>query len=252
MDKDLYFRAFGLKSGISGRYQWTFLAALLYLAAIGIASIVENSNSYRAEEGWVIALDGSESMGDTLDVGLTKFDRAKRIAKDIIAEAHPRPVAILLYSADSYLLAPFSTDYDDLLADLNVLSLDMTPISGTRPDKAIAAALPLAKQAGLNRERIILIADGVGNAQETVNPDVNVEMVLIEPQLNAQQQSWIDRLHINVVDSSLTQTQLLPSLKRGLNVGSAWLGARERVVDKSHYIILVALAFLAWILLRES
>ncbi|MBZ2168329.1 VWA domain-containing protein [Marinobacter sp. F4216] len=108
----------------------------------------------------VIVLDLSLSMLAT-DVEPNRLTLAKRKIRDILAERKGNLNGLIVYSADTHVVAPLTDDGKTIEAMLDVLDPVIMPAPGNRTDLAIAQARNLLDNGAPGRGRILLIADAV-------------------------------------------------------------------------------------------
>ena len=142
------------------------IAALGVLALSGPARLREDGIAFERLDPLVLALDLSPSV--TRGGGLAD---AQAAAAQVLQSAGGRPVGLMLYGADAYLASAPTSDTASLESLIAVLSPDILPVSGSRPDIALSQASQLfgaSGMPGLGGTDILLVSDGGGAGSRAV------------------------------------------------------------------------------------
>ena len=141
-------------------------AAIIVLALSGPARVLPGAVAYRVLDPLILLLDLSPSI--TTAPALTDLQAA---AATIMADAQGRPVGIMAYGADAYLVSAPTSDAASLQSLIAVLDRDTMPVSGSRPDIALSMAHDLfaGDVAGLGGADLIVISDGGGTDGNAVD-----------------------------------------------------------------------------------
>lgn len=137
-----------------------FIAAgVIVLALTGPARLLPGAVAYRALDPLILLLDLSPSI--TTAPALADLQAA---AATVMADAQERPVGIMVYGADAYLVSAPTSDAASLESLIAVLDRDTMPVSGSRPDIALSMANDLfaAEGVGIGGADLIVISDGGG------------------------------------------------------------------------------------------
>ncbi len=110
------------------------------------------------ESNRVIAIDVSESMGAP-DVGATRLDAAKAIAKRIVT-ADPGRVALLIFETHAEVVAPLTSDDDAAMALLDSIQTGEVSDPGTDIGAAPIRAMRLVDTDPTQKGDIVVISDG--------------------------------------------------------------------------------------------
>jgi Ca-activated chloride channel homolog len=147
------------------RLDWARFA----IAAVGIAGIVALAGPtwerlpqpvFQRKSALVIALDLSLSMGAE-DVRPSRLARARFKIADILQRRTEGQTALVAFAEDAFTVAPLTDDTHTLINQLPVLTPDIMPSQGSRPDRAVQLADQLLRQAGAGAGDVLLITDGV-------------------------------------------------------------------------------------------
>jgi Ca-activated chloride channel family protein len=110
------------------------------------------------ESNRVIAIDASLSM-DARDVGTSRLEAAKAIAKRII-DAQPGRVGLVIFESAAEVVSPLTSDGDAAEALLDSIQAGEVSNPGSDLSVALTAALRLAGGDATQRGDIVVISDG--------------------------------------------------------------------------------------------
>ena len=155
-----------LQQGENGkRSRWPLLAIALawLLAAVALAGPSfqqQQVQLYQRDSARVYVLDLSPSMNAD-DVKPSRLARARLKLLDALNTPRDGEQALMVYAGSAHVLTPLATDAKTLAAQVPVLSTDLPPVSGNRPELAFARALQLLQDAGHRNGEIVWITDGI-------------------------------------------------------------------------------------------
>lgn len=135
-------------------------AGWLALALAGPAVQRSGAIEYRALDPLILILDLSPSVvAETGPLG-----DLQAAAAEILGRAGGRPVGIMAYAADAYLVSAPTSDAASLQGLIAVLDHQTMPVVGSRPDIALSMARSLFDAEGnaLGGADLVLISDGGG------------------------------------------------------------------------------------------
>lgn len=112
----------------------------------------------------VIVLDLSASM-DAQDVKPSRLARAKFKLTDILKAIKDGQTGFVVYAGDGFILSPLTSDTDTIDNMVEVLSTNLMPLVGSKPDKGIEKAIELLDNGAAGEGDIIWITDG-GDEEE--------------------------------------------------------------------------------------
>lgn len=115
--------------------------------------------AFRNDSALVVALDLSESMNAT-DIKPSRISRARYKIADILKQRKDGQTALLVYSGDAFTVTPLTTDTATINSQLEALTTDIMPSSGSNTRIALEKAVDLLRQAGLAQGHILLVTDG--------------------------------------------------------------------------------------------
>jgi Ca-activated chloride channel family protein len=123
----------------------------------------------------IIILDLSPSML-TEDIKPSRIVRARLKIADLLRERQDGQTALLVYGANAHVVTPLTQDSKTISNLLPMLSPNLMPAQGSNTEAAVARAVQLLKDAGLNQGDLLLITDGVASdAQQTINENLQHE-----------------------------------------------------------------------------
>lgn len=114
--------------------------------------------TYQKNISRVIALDVSQSM-DTTDVSPSRLERAKYKIFDILRKITEGQTAMLVFSSESFVVSPLTSDSKTISNLVSVLNTDIVPVQGHDMTKALDKSAELLSQGGAGKGQIILITD---------------------------------------------------------------------------------------------
>ncbi len=122
---------------------------------------------FREEAALVIALDLSRSMTAT-DIKPSRLERAKLKVLDIIKARKGGQTALIVYAGSAFTVTPL-TDDDNTIANLvPALETELMPAQGTNTTDTIKLSMDLLQQAGINSGDVLLVTDGIDNADSAI------------------------------------------------------------------------------------
>ncbi len=138
-----------------------FLALLLAVTALaGPAFKRLPQPVFRDESALVVMLDLSRSM-DAADLRPSRLERARYKLEDLLEARRTGLTALIVYAGDAFVVTPLTDDVRTIRSLLAALSTDLMPVPGSRPERAVAEAVKLLRQAGLPRGDLLLVTDGI-------------------------------------------------------------------------------------------
>ncbi len=148
--------------GSGGRNWFPAMAALLIaLALIGPASEEQEGASFRNLDGLVLVMDLSESVTRS-----ERWEEALTAARQVVGQVGTRPVALVAYGGDAYLVSAFSSDHRVLGTTIAILNAETLPELGSRPERGLALARRSLSDADIIAGDVVLVTDGGGIDEE--------------------------------------------------------------------------------------
>ena len=109
------------------------------------------------EAGLVIALDLSAGMLSP-DTPPDRLARARFEITDLLRRRGDGQTALIAYAGEAFTVAPLTDDASTLETLLNALEPEIMPVSGQRPERALALADRLLRNAGLSGGDVLLVS----------------------------------------------------------------------------------------------
>lgn len=121
--------------------------------------------SFRVAQPTVVALELAQSM-DAADVAPSRLERARFKLIDAFEREPDGQMGLVIFAEEPYVVTPITDDPQVVREMANVLATDLMPGRGCRTERAIEESVALLEQSGGAGGRILLIADGAGDAPE--------------------------------------------------------------------------------------
>ncbi|MDX1431289.1 MAG: VWA domain-containing protein [Gammaproteobacteria bacterium] len=115
---------------------------------------------YRTLNARVVVLDLSRSM-DAGDIAPSRLVRARFKAVDVLRRSRDRPVGLVVFAGDGFIVTPLTQDANTLVSLLPAVDTSIMPIQGSRADLGLEQAEQLLERGGAQRGEVLLITDGV-------------------------------------------------------------------------------------------
>lgn len=131
---------------------------------------------YRRQSSLVVLLDLSRSM-DAADIPPSRLQRAKLKLRDILRQRQEGDTALIVFAATPFVVTPLTSDTRTIASQLDVMTTDLMPVQGSRPDRAIRLAQKLLKQAGATHGGVLLITDGINGPEPAALRDAIRDLV---------------------------------------------------------------------------
>ncbi|HBC57748.1 MAG TPA: hypothetical protein DCZ03_11335 [Gammaproteobacteria bacterium] len=147
------------------RTWWYGLALLWSLAILALAGPTWTQLEvpiYKSEDAVVITLDLSKSM-DAEDIKPSRLERTKLKVLRLLKERDEGLFGLVVFSDYAFVTSPLTEDKKTISNYVPALTPDLMPSQGSRPDRAILAAIELLQQAQVRTGNIFLFCDGVAD-----------------------------------------------------------------------------------------
>lgn len=132
---------------------------VLVLALAGPAVRNDRAPAFQNLDAVMLVMDMSPSVARG-----GNLDDAQAAAARILQNLGGRPVGLIVYAGEPFLVSATTSDASTLESPIAVLGPDTMPAVGSRPDRALAMARDLFAQAGIIGGDVVLISDGGGLA----------------------------------------------------------------------------------------
>jgi len=146
-----------------GRHRWPlYVAALAWLTtSVALAGPTWEKTSIPGETGrtpTVLALDMATSMDDT-DLSPSRLARARYEIFDLLEANADQQNALIVFAEEPFVAVPLTEDIQVIEEMVPLLSTDLMPGTGSRPDRAIREAMDLLQRTESGSGQIILLSD---------------------------------------------------------------------------------------------
>ena len=122
---------------------------------------------YHAPIDRVLVLDMSPSMAAT-DIKPDRITRARYAIGSLLSDMREGRVALVVFGAESHVVAPLTDDAATIEALLPALSPDILPAPGNRGGPALRVAADLLQRVGSPQGEILLLSDGISDTADTL------------------------------------------------------------------------------------
>jgi Ca-activated chloride channel family protein len=135
-------------------------AALVVLALAGPALERRDAAAFRNLDGVVFVLDASPSM-----TGSDRWPALQTMGRFGISALGSRPGALVVFGGDSYIASEMTGDHVQLGQTLSLIDAATVPDAGSRPERGLAQAAMLLREADVLAGDVVLFTDGGGLGQ---------------------------------------------------------------------------------------
>jgi Ca-activated chloride channel family protein len=147
----------------SAERRWPLAIALAaaVIALLGLAGPTWDrlpAPAYRSSEALVVALDLSRSM-DAGDIAPSRLARARLKLLDLLERRAAGETALVVFTANAFVVAPLTNDTRTIAAQVNALSTDIMPSQGSLIEVGLDMAASRLSQSGAGRGEILLLTD---------------------------------------------------------------------------------------------
>lgn len=119
---------------------------------------------FREQAALVVMLDLSRSM-NAQDLRPSRLERARFKLRDLLARQRRGQIALVVFTDRAFVVSPLTTDVNTITAQLEVMAPALMPSQGSDPAAAIDESLALLRQAGAAGGDLLLVTDGLSDAQ---------------------------------------------------------------------------------------
>lgn len=144
------------------RMRWRLLTAAWVALALTSPSVrVSDASTWRHSTAWIAIVDVSRSM--TLDdITPSRLAAARDAVIDLSRAAGARPMALLIYAGDAFLVSPPAFDRSLLEQHASLLEHGSVPLEGSNLARALSLASSVVSDSGVVSSRVLLLSDSAG------------------------------------------------------------------------------------------
>ena len=136
---------------------------LTVLALSGPAIERRETLSFRNLDGVLFVIDSSASV--TEDV---RWPQMLAMGRFGLASLGTRPGGLIVYGGDAYVASDMTLDHLQLGQTLSLIDAGIVPDKGSRPERALAMAATMLREAEVIAGDVVLFSDGAGLGPETL------------------------------------------------------------------------------------
>lgn len=114
----------------------------------------------RADSALIVALDLSDTMRAT-DLKPDRATRARFKLAKLLGARREGQAALVAYAGDAFTVAPLTDDAGSLSDLANAMQIDIVPVRGKHPERAIDLGVRLLHDAGFETGDLLLVTDAV-------------------------------------------------------------------------------------------
>ena len=153
-----------------GKRHLELLVAAIVCVALSAPSLqVDNAETYRHSQGWILLVDVSRSM--TLDdVVPSRLSAMRNTALELSARARANSTTLIVYAGDAFIVSPPSFDDASIQQSITLLNHGIVPLEGSNLTRALSLALSVIEGSQLVNSRLFVLTDtgGVNNRSDAV------------------------------------------------------------------------------------
>lgn len=138
-------------------------AGIVMFALVGPAVERRDTLSYRNLDGVLFLIDASDSV--TAD---PRWSELMMMGRFGLGALGTRPGGLIVYAGDAYVAADMTLDHLQLGQTLSLIDEATVPDKGSRPERALNLAVDLLKAGKVIAGDVILLSDGDGLGDETL------------------------------------------------------------------------------------
>lgn len=150
--------------------RWNLPLLLAGLTALSLSQPVlrqSDDDTWRHSTGWIVVADVSRSM--TLDDTVPSRLGAMREALAALSrQAAARPIALILFSGDAFLVAPPAFDRSIFNEHTALLEYGVIPIDGSNLARALSLASSVIEDSQFLKARVFVLGDSGGSGKSSL------------------------------------------------------------------------------------
>ena len=138
------------------------MAAIVCLALARPALRQSSDETWRHSIGWIVVADVSRSMtlNDTVP---SRLSAAREALLTLSRAAGARPIAMILFAGDAFLVAPPAFDRSHFDEHAALLEYGVVPNDGSNLSRALSLASSVIEESGYIRARVFVVGDSGGS-----------------------------------------------------------------------------------------
>ena len=146
----------------------------LIIAAIAAASLsqpvtrISSDDSWSHSTGWIAVADVSRSMTLT-DVVPSRLSALRESLAVLSQQAGARPIALVLYAGDAFLVAPPALDHTVFNEHATLLNHGLIPTEGSNLARALSLTSSIVQESQLLQARVFVLTDTGGMTKSSLS-----------------------------------------------------------------------------------
>ena len=161
-------RFLGGQQGIRSRWNWALLVATLVALCLSQPVVRQSDDqTWRHSTGWIVVADVSRSMTLT-DVVPSRLSALRVALAELSVAASARPISLILYAGDAFLVAPPAFDKSVFDEHAALLEHGVIPIEGSNLARALSLATSVIDGSQFINARVLLLTDSGGISKASI------------------------------------------------------------------------------------
>jgi Ca-activated chloride channel homolog len=150
------------------RWNSALLAAALVALSLSQPVIRQSDDeTWRHSTGWVVVADVSRSMTLT-DIVPSRLSASRVAMANLSDAAGARPISLILYAGDAFLVAPPAFDKSVFDEHAALLEYGVIPVEGSNLARALSLASSVIEGSRFINARVLLLSDSGGISKSSI------------------------------------------------------------------------------------
>ncbi len=150
--------------------RWNLPLLIAALTALSLSQPVlrqSDDDTWRHSIGWIMVADVSRSM--TLDDTVpSRLGAMREALAELSRQADARPIALILFSGDAFLVAPPAFDRSVFNEHTALLEHGLIPIEGSNLARALSLATSVVEESQFRKARVFVLGDSGGISKSSI------------------------------------------------------------------------------------
>lgn len=159
-----------LGAGDRQLFRWNLPLLIASLTALSLCQPAlrqSDDDTWRHSIGWIVVGDVSRSM--TLDDTMpSRLGAMREAMAELSRQAGARPVALILYSGDAFLVAPPAFDRSIFNEHTALLQHGVIPVEGSNLARALSLATAVIEESQFHMARVFVLGDSGGISKSSI------------------------------------------------------------------------------------
>ena len=149
---------------------WNLPLLIATIAALSLSQPVlrkSDDDTWRHSIGWIMVADVSRSM--TLDDTVpSRLGAMREALAELSRQADARPIALILFSGDAFLVAPPAFDRSVFNEHTALLEHGLIPVEGSNLARALSLATSVVEESQFRKARVFVLGDSGGISKGSI------------------------------------------------------------------------------------